>query len=168
MHKTILTVLENAQATTPLVMPRVEPQRAGKGFWCDLLGGLLKRRLKGKSEEASHMIVADWLDAHGLVWCHPSPNAYRAALRLNPAAALRAGAKAKRLGVKAGIPDFLIFSVPPGKSWRGVAVELKREVGGVVSAEQTRWLSDLARCGWMASAVHGDDGAIKFLRGLGY
>lgn len=164
-----LVTLEDAYWAETLSLPSHPRPRRSKGLVRRLTEGIVRRlQSKHPTEETEHRMLAQWLDAKGLVWCHPSPNAYRAALRMNPHAAMRAGIKAKQMGVKAGIPDFLIFSVPQNKPYRGVALELKRLSGAYATPAQLEWLEDLERCGWMASVCYGGMGAIKFLQGLGY
>ncbi len=71
------------------------------------------------------------------------------------------GAYMKRMGVRAGVPDILI-PVAKGKS-TGLAIELKREVGGRVSPEQREWLTALAGQGWTTTVCHGADEAIRVI-----
>jgi hypothetical protein len=101
-------------------------------------------------------------------WAH-SPNEGRRSWRM--------GASLKAQGLKAGLPDVLIFARPPRRSnavscdsVRGVAIELKR-VGARdsdVSADQVAWLRELGRQGWVCRWCAGADEAIKWLKSLGY
>ena len=107
-------------------------------------------------------ILAQYLDYLGLWWCHV-PNERKCSPQ--------AGARMKRLGVKAGVPDVLIFDRPPHRHPRecaGIAIELKREHGGVVSEAQRQWLDELRRRRWIAEVCHGADEAIDLLQKLGY
>ena len=73
------------------------------------------------------------------------------------------------MGVKAGVPDVLIFTAPPGRPYaRGVAIELKRQRGGTVSAKQSAWIDDLRASGWIAVVCKGAAAAIVTLQDLGY
>jgi len=78
----------------------------------------LKLRIPEPPEDSLHKSVADLLDAHLLLpatWTTFPAGLYV----LNPAAAGRL----KRLGLKAGMPDILVF-------WHGcVGIELKRDSG---------------------------------------
>lgn len=53
--------------------------------------------------------------------------------------------KLKILGVKAGVPDLLIFN--PNNSYNGLAIELKIKYNKP-TASQVKWLEDLKLCGW--------------------
>lgn len=75
------------------------------------------------------------------------------------------------LGVKAGLPDVLIFSRPPVGSRfdgvRGVALELKTKKGRM-SLAQERWAFDLRREGWHAVTTYGLDHALAAIAGCGW
>src|SRR4030042_3440667 len=86
-----------------------------------------KRNLYPK-EESEQMDLAVYLDTRGFIWCHiPNEGRFDVAYL----------AKRKRLGVKKGFPDNLIFRL----TYRcgtghvvvvGMAIELKRQKGGRV------------------------------------
>lgn len=97
-------------------------------------------------------VVARVLDAAGVLWCHV-PNGQ---LRDPIVAGRLVGA-----GVKAGVPDVLIFD--DGRSY---AIELKR-VGGRVSPDQDRWLEALKRRGWHVAVARGTTEALACLEGWG-
>lgn len=63
------------------------------------------------------------------------------------------------LGVQRGVPDVLVFEAAHGRA--GIAIELKRASGGVVSPEQRRWVEWLTARGWLAFVAHGADEAIR-------
>jgi hypothetical protein len=65
-------------------------------------------------------------------------------------------AKAKKAGMKRGIPD-INFPVSRG-GYHGLFIELKK-IGGRVSPEQKIWLSDLRDQGYMAVVCYGFDEA---------
>ena len=96
--------------------------------------------------------LARWLDRHGVLWCHVPNGGNRSAVT---------GAQLKKQGVKKGVPDVIIF--------RGmVAIELKRQCGGVTSPEQRKWLEDLTEAGWTCYVCRGAKAAIDVLTNLGY
>jgi hypothetical protein len=66
------------------------------------------------SEDNFQKAVARYLDAKGVLWFHCPNGGHR-----NVAEA----AKLKAMGVKAGVPDVLIFQ--PQKGYHGFAIELK-------------------------------------------
>ena len=70
--------------------------------------------------------------------------------------------KLKAEGVKKGVPD-LCLPVPCGE-FHGLYIELKAK-GGRMTAEQERWLDDLARLGYFAVMCIGADSAIKTIEG---
>jgi hypothetical protein len=115
--------------------------------------------------------VCDWLKARRVSYCHV-PNGGK---RSGP----REGAFLKRIGVKSGVPDLLIFSAPL-RGWqgealighvpRGVAIEMKRTNGSRsdVSDNQAAWLKELAAHGWLVHVAYGASDAIAWLSGLGF
>ena len=105
--------------------------------------------------------LARWLDARRLLWCHVPNGGQR-----NVLVAMQLRAE----GVKPGVPDVLIFSVPPRcPEVRGVAVELKRQRLGRVAPAQAQWLEGLARQGWIARVCAGAQEAVDWLMSdMGY
>jgi len=97
------------------------------------------------TEEQEQVDLARWLDRSGELWCHV-PNGGRRSPR--------EGARLKRMGVKAGVPDILIFREP-----RNIAVELKRRHGGSVSPVQKKWHKRLLEAGWAVIVAKGADEA---------
>ena len=114
-----------------------------------------------QSEECEQKVLASYLDALGLVWCHV-PNEIHADVRYL--------SKRRRLGVKPGVPDVLIFSRPPrDPAYVGVAIELKADnQSRKATVEQRLWLDWLKEAGWAATLCPGADDAIDYLRGLGF
>ena len=100
------------------------------------------------TEEKEQMKLAAYLDGQKFLWCHVPNGGHR---RKVVAASLR------RQGVKPGVPDVLIFA--PIQA----AIELKRVVGGSVSANQRKWLSALSNAGWETCIARGADSAIDWL-----
>jgi len=111
-------------------------------------------------EEAEHMALVQWLELHAICYTHvPNEGLHKVQYRV----------KQKRLGVKPGVPDILIFDRPPLYPENvGVAIELKRQKGGRVTPEQTAWLEHLKARGWAVVVCRGAMEAIKFLESLGY
>lgn len=114
-----------------------------------------------KTEREESTDFSTWLDGCGLLHCHV-PNG----LVSNP----RNVAIHKRMGLKRGVPDHLIFSdVPMSKGCRGVAVEMKRVKGSKMDdPDQLKWLADLELCGWIVYMANGADDAIDFMESLGF
>lgn len=111
-----------------------------------------------RGAEAYHQItLARYLDRAGLLWCHV-PNGGRRGKR--EAVELRLS------GVKAGVPDVLIFTPAYGAP-KGCALELKGPKG-TASAEQGEWLAGLARLGWAVVLAYGYEDALEQLTALGY
>lgn len=71
----------------------------------------------------------------------------------------REGARMKREGLRAGVPD-ICLPVPRG-AYHGMYVELKRTRGGTVSAAQDEWLHRLTRQGYVAVCCKGWEAAAR-------
>jgi hypothetical protein len=113
------------------------------------------------SEYQECVALAQWLDRHGIVYTHVPMGGLRDR---------KSAAKLKRMGAKAGVPDYLIFSSPP-LLWtqiNGVAIEMKRRAGGTMTVPQRSWLADLGALGWWCMVARGAEDAIERLRSLGY
>lgn len=109
-------------------------------------------------ERHEMLVLAQYLDARRLLWLHPPNEAKRSA---------RTGYELKRMGLKPGAPDALIFTPPPGKfGINGVAIELKRQKGSHVSPEQRDFLAALTNNGWKTAVCFGASDAIAFLNEL--
>jgi hypothetical protein len=114
---------------------------------------------RSQPEAAEQRALAQWLDLTGALWCHPPNGGARDA---------RTGAELKRQGVKRGVPDALIFDVPPGLRFVGVAVELKAGRAARPSPWQERWHERLRRAGWLVIVAHSASEAIQTLIDIGY
>lgn len=68
------------------------------------------------------------------------------------------GARLKREGVKAGVPD--IFLMVARGQYHGLAIEMKRLKGGNLTANQKTWLNRLNAQGYKAVACRGAAEAI--------
>ena len=114
------------------------------------------------TEDAEHEALAQYLDARGFLWCHVA-NEARGGARSRVAL----GQKMKRLGVKAGVPDVLIFNRPNEPAHcAGVAIELKRRRGGRVTKEQEWWGEELRKRGWVCEVCHGVEEAIELIEAV--
>ena len=71
------------------------------------------------------------------------------------------GAKLKRLGVRAGVPD-LILDVARG-NYHGLRIEMKA-MGGRATPAQKEWLDQLRLQGYAATICYGAEAAIKVLK----
>jgi hypothetical protein len=101
-------------------------------------------------EDGLQRAVAQYLDLQGWLWCHVANERKTSA---------RQGAALKRQGVKAGVPDVLIFELwredrGPGQAefeqrGSGVAIELKSPKGRLTT-HQVTWINRLRRRGWYA------------------
>lgn len=112
-------------------------------------------------ESISQETVAAWLDAKRVFYTATVAGAF-----LHPATFTRL----KRMGLKRGVSDIIIFDAPPayGTTFKGVCLEMKRKKGSVVSDDQTAWLNEMYNRGWMAVVAHGEDEAIEILEKCGY
>lgn len=127
-----------------------------------------------RNEEHIQFAVARVLDALGLVWAHPPNEALQRgdqASQDQRRASQAYGAQQVGLGVKAGLPDVLIFSRPPVGSrfdgCRGVALELKTATGRM-SPAQERWAVSLRSEGWHVMTTYGLDHALDAIAGCGW
>lgn len=112
------------------------------------------------TEDEEQERLAALLDELGLRWAHIPNGGLRH---------IKVAKKLRKAGVKSGVPDILIFTRPPKKpKWIGLAIELKRRIGGVVSDHQKEWLQDLERIGWVTVVCRGYDEAVKVLKKYGY
>ncbi|MFA6605110.1 MAG: VRR-NUC domain-containing protein [Patescibacteria group bacterium] len=97
--------------------------------------------------------VARILDASGLLYTHvpnETPDPKRAAAN-------------KRMGTKAGVPDYLIFGWRDGRAVvPPLAIELKAP-GGRTTETQRTWLVDLAGCGWRSAVCFSTAEVLKVL-----
>ena len=87
-----------------------------------------------------------------------------------PNGGLRSKATALKLwaeGAQAGVPDLIIID-PTSTGKVGAALELKRRVGGAVSAQQDAWLQSFRDRGWEARVVKGYEELRETLVELGY
>ena len=111
-------------------------------------------------EDQEQQTLAAWLDLAGVRWCHVPNGGTRRPVE---------AARFRGQGVKPGVPDVVVCTPPPARpDHKGTAIELKRQRGGEVSAEQLGWLAALEALGWAVALCRGADEAIDFLHSLGY
>jgi len=112
-----------------------------------------------QSESQLQRAVARVLDASGLLWCHVPNGGQR-----HPAVAK----KLKAEGVKAGVPDVLVFEECRGGYMDrtfcdGLALELK--VGrNKPTAAQVEWHERLRKNGWRVEVCYTLDEVLGILR----
>lgn len=126
------------------------------------------------SEEQEQRTLAAWLDLHKILWCHVPNGGAR-----NKATA----GKLRAAGVKAGVPDVLVFDPPtrcPDRAKGGCHVigpehacptfEIKRRMSlaSRISDSQQNWLLALGERGWVTRVCFGAGEAITLLESLGY
>ncbi len=68
----------------------------------------------------------------------------------------------KREGVKRGVPDILLLHASNG--FHGLAIEMKKDKGGVVSPDQKAWISSLTEEGYCARVCHGSFEAVHAIK----
>ena len=146
---------------------REEARKDGSGDEAEAEALRPKAKAKAKSKDPEawterqlQCAVASVLDKLGVCWCHVPNEGKRDRI---------AGARLRAAGMKAGVPDILIFDPAPNKpGTRGVAIELKRSKGGRVSETQEAWLDRLSRRKWHSVVCRGYAETIKELEVLGY
>ncbi len=117
-------------------------------------------RLRPASEEAEQAAVAQWLDLRHVLYTHVPNGGYRH---------IKTAARLKQQGVKAGVPDLLIFDPPPKyKGAVGVALEMKRVGIKRASPAQQVWLKSMSDRGWLCAVQAGAAAAVAWLMELGY
>lgn len=113
-------------------------------------------RLPQATETEIHEAVAEHMrlrGRRGVPWWHTPNGEHR-----DPAI----GAKLKRMGTRAGVPDVLLVI-----DGRLHGLELKRERGGVISAEQRAMHAELQEAGAIIETARGLDEALEVLEQWG-
>ena len=123
-----------------------------------------RREHEVPTERQEQVRVAKLLDHLGILWCSV-PNSGHG--KRGKEGAIR-GSRLRAEGLKAGVPDLLIFDPCEGAGGVGLAIELKRVKGGRVSEDQKRWLSELEKRGWVCRVCKGFDEVHKTLKELNY
>ncbi|MDQ7033065.1 MAG: VRR-NUC domain-containing protein [Desulfonauticus sp.] len=104
-----------------------------------------------RKEDDFQIEIARLLDLKNVLWTHVA-NERKANVSY--------GRKLKRMGVKSGVPDILIFE--PRKNYNGLAIELK--VGyNKPTTNQIKWLDDLKKRNWLALWSNSTDEVIDVI-----
>ena len=107
------------------------------------------------SEHDEQVAVCQYLDLLGVVYCAVPNGGHRH---------IGVAKKLKAEGVKAGVPDLLLFS--PVLDYRGVAIEMKDVKNGSVSPAQREFHKRMRLCGWLVEVCRGSDEAIELINQL--
>lgn len=104
--------------------------------------------------------LIDWMELRGLYYVHVPNEGERTP---------QMAAKLKRIGMKPGFLDYLIFDRPPKQVFFvGVAFDMKRTKGGKVSGPQRVCAAALSARRWYTFFPKGAHAAIRELTELGY
>jgi len=104
------------------------------------------------SEHDEQVAVCQYLDLLKIIYCAVPNGGHRH---------MSVAKKLKAEGVKAGVPDLLLFT--PACGYRGVAIEMKATKTGKLSKAQQKWKENLESCGWLSVVCHGAGEAIKVI-----
>jgi hypothetical protein len=104
-------------------------------------------------EDFEQIVASVWLEKNNIIFYHVPNGGSR-----NPIE----GAKFKRMGVKAGVPDVCIPIARKG--YHGLYIELKRVSGGVVSDTQRWWLNELKQQGYDTYVAKGAQDLINYVK----
>lgn len=114
----------------------------------------VKRKIAPESEANQQEIVVKYLRL-----------AYPTALYCASAGGMRTSylqaIKMKRTGYVKGFPDLFIYE--PNQYYKGLAIEMKKEKGGVASPEQKWWQEQLRNRGYSSYICKGSEEAIKII-----
>ena len=111
---------------------------------------MVKKRVgENPTEEYDHIRLATYLLKKNILFFH-CPNGGKRSCR--------EAVKFKRMGVMAGIPDFVIPVAR--KDYHGLYLELKRKVGSNTSDNQKWWINRLNAEGYRAIITFGFDEAV--------
>jgi len=115
---------------------------------------------KQPSEDSIHLALMDWLstvpykDGNLIDVFHHSPN--------GGVSSFRQKAKFKKMGTRNGFPDLQCFVALGG--YHGLFVEIKREKGGVVSADQKSMMAILDSEGYKTVVTRGLDASVAAIQ----
>lgn len=114
----------------------------------------VKRKIAPENEANQQEIVVKYLRL-----------AYPTALYCASAGGMRTSylqaIKMKRTGYVKGFPDLFIYE--PMQDYKGLAIEMKKEKGGVASPEQKWWQEQLRNRGYSSYICKGSEEAIKVI-----
>lgn len=119
--------------------------------------------LRYPTEAYEQVKLCDWLDRNCILYTHP-PNGEKRPIK--------SAMRLKRMGVKPGVPDILVFSRPHLETYRldevrGLAIEMK-SLKGVLSTSQKIFHERLTEHGWVVATCKSAEEAIVFLMGFGF
>ena len=105
--------------------------------------------------------VAQWLDLYKVFYTATIAGAF-----LHPATFNRI----KKMGLKTGVSDIIIFDPPPAydRIFIGMCLEMKRRKNGMATKEQLGWLNKMHQRKWLTYVANGADEAINMLEIAGY
>ena len=104
-----------------------------------------------RNETDLQISCARYLDCLGVLWCHVANERQTSPMR---------GGKLKKMGVKPGVPDILIFDSRAG--FHGLAIELKHGRGRNTES-QMQFQLDLQNRGWAVHVVNNIDDFIRIV-----
>ena len=118
-------------------------------------------------EEDDHIALAELLDYAKILYFHPANELI--VKGLPEKARWRILKKLKKMGMKPGVPDFVILTRPPNiPDARAVFLELKRREGGRITPAQREWQQALVAEGCISVVARGFDDAVIRLSKMGY
>lgn len=110
---------------------------------------------KPPTEEQECILLADYLDllvttGKVVVYTHTAQETFTRSWRIK--------AKNKRVGVRRGIPDYVIVTPK-----HVLFIEMKRTKGGVISKPQKQWIEAIKNTGGIAEVCKGFQEAKEFI-----
>ncbi len=108
-----------------------------------------------KAEELDQITLLEWL-----AWNYPEVAACTFHIANERKCSRLYGAKLKRLGVKAGVPDLMIPW--PTTRYPGLFIEMKSKTGKP-SLSQKKFIATLSKRGYYACFCFGYDAAVKVI-----
>lgn len=121
------------------------------------------------SEDDEQEVVVQWMEIRGLEFYHiPNGAALKSKVAKNGVRFSPEANRMKRLGVRKGISDLLILTVPPRRPTApGAWLEMKM-IDGSAEPEQRHFSERRRAQGWPVCIARGANEAIAFLISLGY
>lgn len=119
-------------------------------------------------EEDEQMAFVSWCNLNNIK-VHHSGNEIGGSTRALKIRAI----KMKKMGTSKGFPDLLVFVPVRGitgeiDAYEPIAIEMKRQKGGVVSPEQKKWLEIIKKAGIECKVCYGAKDAIDYIKNLMY